>query len=157
MSRRKVALDTNVFLLFLVGLTDRAAIARHKRLTAYDADSYDALCRLLAGYDEIVVTPGCLAETTNLLDSDKGSRTRCYQILRELIESGEALSEKHIPAVKVVEAQPFMWLGFTDASYVELAREGIPVITADFKLYQQVVAQNEESINFTTVALACTG
>lgn len=157
MSRRKVALDTNVFLLFLVGLTDRAAIARHKRLTAYDADSYDALCRLLAGYDEIVVTPGCLAETTNLLDSDKGSRTRCYQILRELIESGEALSEKHIPAVKVVEEKPFMWLGFTDASYVELAREGIPVITADFKLYQQVVAQNEESINFTTVAFDFAG
>lgn len=157
MSRRKVALDTNVFLLFLVGLTDRAAIARHKRLTAYDADSYDALCRLLAGYDEIVVTPGCLAETTNLLDSDKGSRTRCYQILRELIKSGEALSEKHIPAVKVVEEKPFMWLGFTDASYVELAREGIPVITADFKLYQQVVAQNEESINFTTVAFDFAG
>lgn len=157
MSRRKVALDTNVFLLFLVGLTDRAAIARHKRLSAYDADSYDALCRLLAGYDEIVVTPGCLAETTNLLDSDKGSRTRCYQILRELIKSGEALSEKHIPAVKVVEEKPFMWLGFTDASYVELAREGIPVITADFKLYQQVVAQNEESINFTTVAFDFAG
>ena len=157
MSRRKVALDTNVFLLFLVGLTDRAAIARHKRLTAYDADSYGALCRLLAGYDEIVVTPGCLAETTNLLDSDKGSRMRCYQILKELIESGEALSEKHVPAVKVVEEKPFMWLGFTDASYVELAEEGIPVITADFMLYQQVIARNEGSVNFTAVAFEFAG
>ena len=157
MSRRKVALDTNVFLLFLVGLADRATIARHKRLAAYDAGSYDALCRLLASYDEIVVTPGCLAETTNLLDSDNGSRVRCYQILRELIESGEALSEKHVPAVKVVEAQPFTWLGFTDASYVELAEKGIPVITADFKLYQQVVARSEESVNFTTVAFNFAG
>lgn len=93
MSRRKVALDTNVFLLFLVGLADRAAIARHKRLTAYDAGSYDVLCKLLASYDEIVVTPGCLAETTNLLDSDKGSRQRCYQMLKELILSGEELRE----------------------------------------------------------------
>ena len=157
MSRRKAALDTNVFLLFLVGLADRAAIARHKRLAAYDADAYDALCRLLASYDEIVVTPGCLAETTNLLDSDKGSRTRCHQILKELIESGEALNEKHVPAVKVVEVQPFMWLGFTDASYVELAEEGIPVITADFKLYQQVAARNEESVNFASAALGFTG
>ena len=157
MSRRKVALDTNVFLLFLVGLADRAATARHKRLAAYDADAYDALCRLLASYDEIVVTPGCLAETTNLLDSDKGSRTRCYQILKELIESGEALSEKHVPAVKVVEEKPFMWLGFTDASYVKLAEEGIPVITADFKLHQQVVAQNKESVNFTAVAFDFAG
>lgn len=157
MSRRKVALDTNVFLLFLVGLADRAAIARHKRLAAYDAGAYDALSRLLASYDEIVVTPGCLAETTNLLDSDKGSRTRCYQILKELIESGEALSEKHVPAVKVVEEKPFMWLGFTDASYVELAEEGIPVIAADFKLYQQVIARNEGSVNFTAVAFEFAG
>ena len=157
MSRRKVALDTNVFLLFLVGLADRAAIARHKRLAAYDAGSYDLLCKLLANYNEIVVTPGCLAETTNLLDSDKGSRTRCYQKLKELLESGKTLNEKHVSAVKVVEAQPFMWLGFTDASYVELAEEGIPVITADFKLYQQLVSRNEESINFTAVAFNFAG
>ena len=157
MSRRKVALDTNVFLLFLVGLANRAAIARHKRLDNYEAGSYDVLCRLLAGYDEIIVTPGCLAETTDLLDSDKGSRTSCYQILKELMESGEALSEKHVPAAKVVEEKPFMWLGFTDASYVELAEEGIPVITADFRLYQQVVARNEESVNFTTVAFDFAG
>lgn len=153
MSRRKIALDTNVFLLFLVGLANRAAIARHKRLTAYDAGSYDVLCKLLASYDEIVVTPGCLAETTNLLDSDKSSRQRCYQMLKELIQSGEGLSEKHIPADKVVEQRPFMWLGFTDASYVELADQGIPVITADLKLYLQVIERNEESVNFASAAL----
>lgn len=153
MSRRKVALDTNVFLLFIVGLADRAAIARHKRLSGYDIGSYDLLCRLLAGYDEIVVTPGCLAETTNLLDSDKSSRTRCYQLLKELIKSGEALSEKCVPAVKVVEGRPFMWLGFTDASYVKLAEEGVPIITSDFGLFQQAVARNESSINFGALAM----
>lgn len=153
MSRRKVALDTNVFLLFLVGLADRAAIARHKRLAAYDAGAYDALSRLLASYDEIVVTPGCLAETTNLLDSDKGSQQHCYQMLKELIQSGEGLSEKHVPADKVVEQRPFMWLGFTDASYVELADQGIPVITADLKLYLQVAERNEKSVNFAPAAL----
>lgn len=153
MSRRKVALDTNVFLLFLVGLADRAAIARHKRLAAYDAGAYDALSRLLASYDEIVVTPGCLAETTNLLDSDKGSQQHCYQMLKELIQSGEGLSEKHVPADKVVEQRPFMWLGFTDASYVELADQGIPVITADLKLYLQVAERNEKSVNFASAAL----
>ncbi len=157
MSRRRVALDTNVFLLLLVGLANREAIARHKRLAAYDADSYDMLCKLLASYDEIVVTPGCLAETTNLLDSDKGSRQRCYQMLKELILSGEELRERHVPADKVVEKRPLMWLGFTDASYVELADQGIPVITADLKLYLQVFEKNEESVNFASAALGFTG
>lgn len=151
MSRRRVALDTNVFLLFLVGLADRATIVHHKRLAAYDADSYDLLCKLIAGYDEIVVTPGCLAETTNLLDADRSSRERCYMVLKELICTGEALNEKHAPAARIVEERPFMWLGFTDASYVELAEEGIPVITADFGLFQQVVALNENSVNFAEV------
>lgn len=153
MSRRKVALDTNVFLLLLVGLANREAIARHKRLAAYDADSYDMLCELLASYDEIVVTPGCLAEMTDLLDSDKDSRQRCYQMLKELILSGEELRERHVPADKVVVQRPFMWLGFTDASYVELAAQGIPVITADLKLYLQVAERNEKSVNFASAAL----
>lgn len=74
-------------------------------------------------------------------------------MLRELIKSGEALSEKHDPAVKVVEERPFMWLGFTDASYVRLAEEGIPVITSDFDLFQQAVAHNESSINFSALAM----
>ena len=74
-------------------------------------------------------------------------------MLRELIKSGEALSEKHDPAVKVVEERPFMWLGFTDASYVRLAEEGIPVITSDFDLFQQAVAHNESSINFGALAM----
>ena len=153
MSRHRVALDTNVFLLLLVGLANREAIARHRRLSAYGAGSFELLCRLLAGFDEIVVTPGCLAETTNLLDSDKGSRVRCYQVLKELIQSGDEFSEKHVPATKVVEQNPFMWLGFTDASYVELAGQGVPVITADFKLYQQVAARSDRSINFAALSL----
>lgn len=154
MSRHRVALDTNVFLLLLVGLANREAIARHRRLSAYNAESFELLCRLLAGFDEIVVTPGCLAETTNLLDSDKGSRVRCYQVLKELIRSGDELSEKHVLATKVVEQKPFMWLGFTDASYVELAEQGVPVITAGFKLYQQVAARSDRSINFAALSLS---
>ena len=74
-------------------------------------------------------------------------------MLRELIKSGEALSEKCVPAVKVVEGRPFMWLGFTDASYVKLAEEGVPIITSDFGLFQQAVARNESSINFGALAM----
>ena len=157
MSPRRVALDTNVFLLLLVGLARRTAISQHKRLDSYDVGSFDLLCRLLANYDEIVVTPGCLAETTDLVDSDKNSRAGCYQILKELIRSEGTLVERHIPAIKIVDEQSFMWLGFADASYVKLAEEGIPVITADFKLYQQVAARNEQSINFGRLALELGG
>ena len=79
---------------------------------------------------------------------------RCYQVLKELIQSGDEFSEKYVPATKVVEQKPFMWLGFTDASYVELAEQGVPVITADFKLYQQVAARSDRSINFAALSLS---
>lgn len=41
----------------------------------------------------------------------------------------------------------------TDATYVDIARRGIPVITADFGLYQQVVSCNEQSVNFDALRL----
>lgn len=44
-----VALDSNVFLLFLVGMYDRRAIRRHKRLRAYTPESFDNFAPLLRG------------------------------------------------------------------------------------------------------------
>lgn len=46
-----------------------------------------------------------------------------------------------------------MWLGVTDATYVDIARRGIPVITADFDLYLEVSSYCEQSVNFDALRL----
>ena len=64
---KRIILDTNLLLLLVVGLTDPALIGKHKRTRSFEVTDYDLLVNVLSGYNEIVVTPHILTETSNLL------------------------------------------------------------------------------------------
>ena len=51
MSQRDVALDSNMFLLYVVGLLDASAINKHKRLKQYSAESFERLCKIISRCD----------------------------------------------------------------------------------------------------------
>lgn len=150
---REVALDTNVFLLFLVGQVNPNQISRNKLLQKFVPSDYELLCRLIAPFDRIVVTPGCLTETTNLLDHNRLSREAYFPRLKALLHMPDAVREEYVPSSRATEQPSFMWLGVTDATYVDIARQGIPVITADFDLYLQVSSYCEQSVNFDALRL----
>lgn len=44
--------------------------------------------------------------------------------------------------------------GLTDASFVNLAQRGIPVVTADARLYARLVEFNQYCVDFDTYALS---
>ncbi len=152
MSAREIALDTNVFLLFLVGMRDASSIAKNKRLEAYDEEAFERLRNLVSAFDRIVVTPGCLSEVTNLLDFDKSSRKENYGHLARMLNTAGVLDERYVAAIDAVKNPCYRWLGITDATYVEIAKRGIPVVTADFQLFQQVICYAADSVNFGALA-----
>ena len=143
-----IALDTNIFLLFLVGMVNPNFISKHKRLRKYSEEDFTFLCKLLAHFDRIVITPGCIAETTNLLDHSLLAQKQFFPKLRELLHNPEQLCETYIPSIRASEINAFLWLGITDATYIDLAQQGVPVITSDCDLFTQVVAYCDRSINF---------
>lgn len=57
-----VILDTNLLVLLVVGMTNRAFIGKHKRTRAYTEEDYDLLCLLLEQYQQIITTPSILTE-----------------------------------------------------------------------------------------------
>lgn len=100
------------------------------------------------------MTPGCLAEVADLLDFDRPSREGCYALLKTMLQCFRDLVEVYIPAETAVEEASYLWLGIADATYVELAKQGIPVVTADLRLYQQAVAYCAGLCNFPVIDLA---
>ena len=62
----RVAIDTNLLLLLVVGETDRGWIKHHKRLGAYDIDAYELLVEIIRDISRVVVTPNILTEVSNL-------------------------------------------------------------------------------------------
>lgn len=57
-----IALDTNVFLLWVVGGFDIALIARHPRTRAFLEEDFDLLRRIISPFRRILSTPNVLTE-----------------------------------------------------------------------------------------------
>lgn len=73
MSERKILIDANLFLLFIVGKTNpNLIIKQQKRLSKYDMKHFKILDFIVAKYSKIVITPHVLAEFWNLMGEDRG-------------------------------------------------------------------------------------
>lgn len=157
-SQHSVALDSNMLVLFIVGLYNRNAISEHRRLGSYSSDDYDKLIMLVESFDRLATTPQSLAEVSNLLEFDKKTSPHTLGLLKALLQGApgfDNLCEDSLPSKDVVQEESFMWLGLADASFVELAKGGTPVITADAKLFARLVSVNPHCVNFTAYAFGC--
>jgi hypothetical protein len=63
----RLAIDTQVLLLLVVGLVDRNFIANHKRLKQFDTNAFELLVCVIGDAEQIVATPNSLTEVSNLL------------------------------------------------------------------------------------------
>ena len=131
---RPVLLDTNVLMLLVVGQCDMSLLRRHKRvMNTFDPADYQRLVRLLAGYTQVVVTPGVLAECSNLLrQTDDRTSARLMAGLGEMIGQ---VSEHYVPSVQVVSDPAFGRLGLTDAALLDEVGRGTHLLTVDLDLY----------------------
>jgi hypothetical protein len=146
MKAARLLLDTNLLLLLVVGMTSRSYIARHKRLTAFTEQDYDALVDILSNIGEVVLTPHTLTETSNLAayiqEPAKG------QILHTLRSVIAETSEHHVPSTRSAQRPEFLRLGLTDATLIEASAADTVVLTADLDLYLALLSKGAVAENF---------
>lgn len=150
MALRPVLLDTNLFLLFVIGTADRAAIARHSRLRAYSDETFELLVLWLSQASDIVVTPNTATETSNLLRQGIGDPLR--SVLSE--HFGQLLKrmrEDYVPSSVAADHLAFVRLGLADAAISHLADHDMVILTADLDLYLHAVRSGREAVNFNHV------
>ena len=146
---RRIAVDTNVLLLLLIGSVDPAYIARHKRLGTYRARDHSLLLEQLVGA-EIVVTPTALAEVSNLATYGVQDplRTRVMDRLRQFIQ---ATAEHYRPSRDLVGATEFGRLGLPDCSWLDALDTNTVLLTDDLGLYNAALARKLSAMNFAHI------
>ena len=141
-------LDTNLFVLLVVGSECRKLIAKHRRLEHYSAEDYDILTELLENADRLFVTPNTLTETSNLL-SQHGEPERSLPMKKLQFLIRESM-EVVVTSANASSNVKFEELGLTDAALLEVITTDIPLLTVDFGLYLAAIEAGEErAINFT--------
>lgn len=148
--RGGVLVDTNSLLLFFVGGYDRGLIERFPRTAdRFISADFETLASLLGGFERIVTTPHILTETSNLLGQLSGRvRAECFEWLARSIP---AMRETHVAGADLAQREPFVKLGITDVSVIEVAAAPYLVLTDDFRLYDFLAGRDADVLNFNNL------
>lgn len=148
MSGRRLLVDTNILVLFLVGSLDPDLIAKHKRVNHFTVEDFNLVDDLLRRFGTFLTTPNVLTEVTNLAMQIGGAaKVRLPELLAALLQKG-AFEEHTVESVEASKVQEFRRIGLTDAGIVLLARKEWTVLTDDFPLYLALQVRGLEAINF---------
>lgn len=146
MTKPRLAVDTNLLLLYIIGAVDQAQIGHHKRLSAYTLEDFLTLTDYVAGR-RLVTIPNILTETSNLMgqglhgDILKEARIGLAQIVKQL-------EEIFVPSVKAVALDEFHWLGLTDCAAISIDGNDFEFLTDDLNLYGAALGRNIVATNF---------
>lgn len=130
---RGILVDTNLLLLYGIGLFDKDLIGRFKRTNKYTIEDFEIVSNIVRRSPRLITTPHILSEVSNLtLDrvQDKPA-----PFLDKLIGLLRAAHELHVEKEVILEQSAFRRYGVTDTGVIELAqRHKYLVLTDDFPL-----------------------
>lgn len=139
--------DSNLLFVLVVGCTSREHVGRARRTEQYSVEDFDLLQTTVSEYDEVLVTPHVLAETSNLLGylaEPLLSRTRAT--LAALLLPWH---ERFTRGTELTGTSVYLRLGLTDSALFSAASPSTTLLTDDLHLFLAVGNANRSAINFT--------
>lgn len=143
-----IVLDTNILLLYFIGIVDVNLISRFKRTkNKFSVEDYYLLSNLLRYFSKIATTPHILTEVSNLSGE---LRDRVKQDFFSRFAKGITLLEEHYTCSADLAKMPaFVKFGLTDAGIAHL--ETHLVLTEDFALAQYLQSKKTDVMNFNHI------
>lgn len=139
--------DTNLLVLYAVGVVNRRRIETFKRTRQYTADDFDLLVRVLSAFTPLYTLAHVLAEVSNLTDLPGSERSRVRHVLKETIS---LLSEVDMSSREAAQERAYPVLGLVDGAIAAVARkQNCAVLTDDLDLYLSLNRDNLKVLNFT--------
>ena len=144
--RKSLLIDTNIFLLIVIGTVDKSLISTFKRTNTFSSEDYDRLIEFLLLFDHYVITPNILTEVSNFLGQlSEPKRSEAFVTLGLLISK---LVEIYVPSVTVAKSPNLIKYGLTDSTVIDNASNGVLTLTDDFGLYGKLKVSGKDAINF---------
>lgn len=144
--KKRLLVDTNILLLYIVGSLNLDQIARHKRTEKFSVEDFRLLSGLLRDSGGIIVTPNILSEVSNLLGyTNERTKAKLFLLFSSIVRD---LKEHYVRSLAAVEVPEFLRLGLTDAAVLAFANKETTVLTDDVHLYLALQSKGVEVINF---------
>lgn len=144
--RTGVLVDTNLLLLYFVGLFRRDQITQFKRTNIFSVEDFDLLDRLLKQFAQVLTTSHILTEVSNLAGQlSTHFKPDFFTIFAEGITR---VDERQVAGKEIAARQEFVRFGLTDTALISLAQKSCLVLTTDFPLANYLQSLGMDVINF---------
>jgi len=138
--RRGALLDANILLVYVVGMCDIRLLPQFHHTNQYK-DDFPLIRHLIKQFRLTYTTPHVLTEVSNL---GKELGPKFFDALQRMVQ---VLDEQSCTSKDAVANVYFRRLGLTDAAHLNIARNNILVITADFPLYLTLRHSKIDAVN----------
>jgi len=142
-------IDTNLLLLYFIGIFDPDRIPKFKRTMAFTVDEFWLLISFLDVFVKIVTTPNVLTEVSNL--SGQLAENLRIPFYSDFANRIPLLEEHYVPSGTASSLAHFTKFGLTDSGIVHLVKDNYLVLTDDLNLVGYLQNQNIDVINFNHI------
>jgi rRNA-processing protein FCF1 len=144
-----VLLDTNLLILHIVGLCSPAFVERCKQTKRYNQADFFLLQNCLSGFQQFIITPHILAETSNLLEGQSYRGINLLSVLAAFVQESVVV-ERHVFGAEMARAdlRCLTKFGFSDTAIAVVARENLLVLTDDLNLCAYLQNAGVDALNF---------
>ncbi|HEY8579243.1 MAG TPA: hypothetical protein VIL72_05105, partial [Beijerinckiaceae bacterium] len=126
---RFLILDTNVFLLFVVGQADERQLKSHRRLSIFMDGDYELLLALMARADELLLLPNIVTEASNLLGAARDpAGARILATLRRIVDRAR---EVYVESRAAMSRTEFRYLDLTDCALLLSDIAEVTIVSTD--------------------------
>lgn len=145
-----VLIDTNLLVLYSIGLYDKNRIEQHKRTRTYTPEDFDLLVRFANLFKKVITTPNILTEVSNLLE---GTAYQYGPVLSHLPQYIQVIEEIYFPSHSTIQAthHHFFKFGLSDMVSFELAKQRYLVLTDDLDFCSFLQSNNLPALNFNNL------
>lgn len=144
-----ILVDTNILLLYVVGLTNQQRIPLFKRTNRFIAKDFDTLRQLLRQFPTVVTTPSILTEVSNLSGQlNEPERSTCMGLFADEIQE---IEEYYIPSRETAKDGKFQRFGLTDCGIAQISLSQYLVLTDDLPLSAYLSNQGIDTLNFNNI------
>ncbi|ASW82976.1 hypothetical protein EAY42_22570 [Vibrio anguillarum] len=144
--RAGVMLDTNLLVMYLIGVYDKELVPQFKRTEKYSVDDFEFLEFYVGQFDKLIVTPHVLAETWNFIE--KIPKHQFDDFLSKVVPHIEVFEEEYVNKKTLLSSKGFSYIGITDMAVIQAAKsKKCFVITDDLRAYTHFFENGVETIN----------
>ena len=145
--KKGLLLDTNLLVLYLIGMYDPSRIVQNKRTNTYTIEDFDLLRSFMSLFRQFITTPNILTEVSNLLEGVSYQYGPVLTELPKLIKNFIELQEPSY-SIMTVRNKVFIKFGLSDAVSCAIAEQNYLVLTDDLNLCYYLQNNQFDALNF---------